>query len=327
MELRQRTRRFGGRVIACALILRLLSGGLPGKVVSWLTGPKAAEVLIFLETGRDVRFSASSEQRWFHTAESPPPASEIVLPVFHREEAVAVAYSCSVRPVLADLVAQPLNWNLVGKEPTVLIFHTHTTESYSGESYTPSGEYRTLEEGYNMLSIGEEVAGILEEYGIGVIHDRTLHDYPSYNASYNHARKSVQALLKENPSIRLVLDLHRDASESGQTQLRTLAQVKGEPSAQLMLVMGTDAGGLRHDGWEENLSLALKLQLQLERRAPGITRPISLRSQRFNQDLSPGALLVEVGAAGNTREEALVAARELALAIVDLSRGTGESGE
>lgn len=323
MELQQRTRRFGGRVIAWALFLRLLSGGLPLQVVSWLTGPNGAQLLIFLETGRAVRFSASSGERQLHTAESPGPMPGVSLPVFDREEQVSVTYSCSARPSLGDLVAQPLQWNLLGTEPAVLILHTHTTESYSGENYTPSGEYRTLEENYNMLSIGAEVARTLEEQGITVIHDRTLHDYPSYNGAYSHARESIRELLKQYPSIQLVLDLHRDATESGQPQLRTQARVNGNPSAQLMLVMGTDTGGLEHGTWEENLSLALKLQLQLERRSPGITRPISLRSQRFNQDLSPGALLVEVGAAGNSRAEALVAARELALAIADLSRGTG----
>ena len=323
MELRQRTRRFGGRVILCALILRLLAGGLPAKVASWLTGPKAVRLLILLETGRDVRFSASSPDAQLHTAESPGPMIEQTLPVFDREEKVAVSYSCDLRPDLEELVAQPLQWDLTGEAPAVLIFHTHTTESYTGEGYTESGEYRTLEEEYNMLSIGEEVAKVLEEHGICVIHDRTVHDYPNYNGAYNHARRTVLGLLEEYPTIRLVLDLHRDALESGHRQLSTEALANGVASAQLMLVMGTDAGGLEHGTWEENLSLALKLQLQLERRNPGITRPISLRSQRFNQDLSPGALLVEVGAAGNTREEALVAARELALAIADLSRGTG----
>ena len=173
-----------------------------------------------------------------------------------------------------------------------------------------------------MLSIGDEVARILGENGITAYHDRTLHDHPSYTGAYSHARTTTRELLERYPTIRLVLDLHRDALETGKSQLRTHAVVRGEDSAQLMLVMGTDAGGLEHEHWEENLSLALKLQLQLERRSPGITRPINLRSQRFNQDLSTGALLVEVGAAGNTRQEALVAARELAMAIVDLSRGS-----
>ena len=119
-----------------------------------------------------------------------------------------------------------------------------------------------------------------------------------------------------------MLDLHRDASD-GENQLRTSTPINGASCAQLMLVMGTNAGGLRHEGWEDNLSLALKLQTQLERQAPGITRPISLRSQRFNQDLSPGALLVEVGAAGDTHSEALRAAEQLAQAIAALAEGTG----
>ena len=324
MELRQRTRRFGGKVMVCALLLRLMAGGVPARVVSWLTGANIVPLMIFLETGRDVRFSASSgKEKAPHVAESPAPFIPRVIPTFSREETVAVTYGTSVRPAFGELVERPLKWDLTGEEPTVLILHTHTTESYSGEDYIPSGEYRTLEEGHNMLSIGDEVVRVLEEQGIRAVHDRTLHDHPSYNGAYSHARRTTQELLDQYPSIRLVLDIHRDALETGNSQLRTHAKVKGEDSAQLMLVMGTEAGGVQHEKWEENLALALKLQLQLERRNKGITRPINLRSQRFNQDLSPGALLVEVGAAGNTRGEALVAARELALAIADLARGSG----
>ena len=141
---------------------------------------------------------------------------------------------------------------------------------------------------------------------------------PSYNGSYAHARKAILSYLKEYPSVQLILDLHRDAADGASGQLRTRATVDGKESAQLMLVVGTDSGGLAHAGWEENLSLALKLQARLEALAPGITRPLSLRAQRFNQDLSPGALLVEVGAAGNTRQEALSAAEMLAEAVARL---------
>ena len=173
-----------------------------------------------------------------------------------------------------------------------------------------------------MLSIGERVTQVLSQYGITAIHDRELHDYPEYTGAYNHSREAAQYYLQKFPSIQLILDLHRDALEQNGQQLRTSATVNGQPSAQLMLVMGTDAGGLSHDGWEQNLSLGLKLQLQLEQQAPGITRPTALRSQRFNQDLLPGALLVEVGAAGNTHEEALIAAEQLAHAIGALAKGT-----
>ena len=129
--------------------------------------------------------------------------------------------------------------------------------------------------------------------------------------------------MKQYPSIRLVLDLHRDAAGEGTSQMRTSAIADGERSAQLMLVMGTN-----YETYPDNLSLALKVQAQLERQCPGITRPLQLRAARFNQDLCPGSLLVEVGAAGNTHPEARRAADQLAKAIVALADGTAgeESG-
>lgn len=214
---------------------------------------------------------------------------------------------------LESLMARPLTWDLRGERPTVLILHTHSTESYA-----ESPQWRTLDEDANMLSIGKQVAEILESEGIPVIQDRTLHDHPSYNGSYGDARKSIQAILKDNPDIRLVLDLHRDASEGKNGQMRPLVNVDGEDIAQLMLVMGCN-----HETFAENLSLALKLHAQLEYQAPGIMRPMQLRTARYNQDLSPGALLVEVGAAGNTHREAIAAAEQLAFAIIALARGTG----
>ena len=175
-----------------------------------------------------------------------------------------------------------------------------------------------------MLAVGQRVAELLEEAGICVIHDRTVHDYPSYNGAYNHARKQTEAYLQEYPSIQLILDLHRDAMEdSNGQQISTTVDIDGKTSAQLMMVVGTNAGGLYHPDWEKNMALAAKLHAQLEKTYPGICRPISFRSQRFNQDLSAGAMLIEVGAAGNNRQEALAAAEILAQAILGLSSGTG----
>ena len=163
---------------------------------------------------------------------------------------------------------------------------------------------------------------MLGENGIDAVQDREIHDYPSYNGSYTDARNYIRAYLEEYPTIQLVLDLHRDAAEGANGQLRTLANVNGEKAAQLMVVLGTN-----HEAYEENLSLALKLHAQLETQCPGITRPLQLRSQRFNQDLCPGALLIEVGAAGNTHDEAMLAAEQLAEAIAALARGTAGEGE
>ena len=321
----RRAIRMGAAAILCAIVFRLCSSGLPETVFSWLTQPNILAFLTYLETGRNVRFSASQEVFVEYSPESPQPwLPAEPLPAFSDTALTEMYYSCGLRPDIQALLEKPLSWDLTGKEPTVLILHTHATESYtpSGESYTETSAYRTLDENYNMLSIGALVAELLAEEGITAVQDRVLHDYPSYNGSYGDARKAIQQYLEEYPTIRLVLDLHRDAAGTNANQLRTEVDIEGETSAQLMLVMGTNAAGQTHPRWEDNLSLGLKLQAQLETQAPGITRPTVLRAQRFNQDLCPGALLVEVGAAGNTRAEAQLAARQLAQAIIALAKGT-----
>ena len=313
MELQQRTRRFGWRVILCACLLRLLTGDT---------------FLTYLETGRNVRFSASSGEIPVHMRESPAPwLPRQEKPVFSARDAALVELDndTALTADLEELLEAPLDWDLTAEAPTVLILHTHTTESYTktGENYEETSDFRTLSEEYNMVSIGDRVAQLLTAAGIGVIHDRQLHDYPSYNGSYVHARASTEEILKANPSIRLILDLHRDALEKNGSQLGPVAAIEGNSAAQMMLVVGTNVSRQAHKNWEENLSLALKLQVQLERLYPGIMRPVNLRQQRFNQDLRPGALLIEVGAAGNTRAEALAAAEALAEGIIALSEGSG----
>ncbi len=330
MDTHGKVLRIGAAAIVCALLVRLTALGIPRKLLSWVVQPDMAAFLIYLETGRDVRFSPSSQvfSPDFAGESAAPAIWEEVWekPSFCAEDAALVdVYDASgLGPDIGRALETPLSWDLTAPEPTVLILHTHTTESYTkaGETYQETAAYRTLDEQYNMLSIGDRVGQILAQNGITAVHDRVLHDYPSYNGSYNHARKSIAEYLLEYPSIRLVLDLHRDAADTANGQLRTLASVEGKSCAQLMLVMGTDAAGLNHPDWEENLSLGAKLHAVLEQQAPGIMRPLLMRSQRFNQDMSPGALLVEVGAAGNTHEEALRAAEQLALAIVALAKGT-----
>ena len=174
-----------------------------------------------------------------------------------------------------------------------------------------------------MVSIGDEVARVLSMGGISVLHDRSYHDYPSYNGSYGNARMSIEEYLRQYPSIQMVLDIHRDAIDGADgNQLDTQGTVDGQSSAQLMVVVGTDATGNFHPAWQKNLSLALKLTTVLERADPGITRPINLRAERFNMDLTPGSLLIEVGGAGNTHEEAILAANALARGILTLAKGS-----
>ncbi len=328
--------RIGAAAILCALLLRLGSSGFFQPIADFLTQPKIASFLIYLETGRIVRFSQSPEVTEVFSLEShtpdfaKKPENLTLLPSFTAEdgEEVDIKYNCALRPDASELITSPLSWDLQSEEPTVLILHTHATESYTrseGEDYKESSAFRTLDEDYNMLSIGDHLAQLLEAGGISVIHDRNLHDHPSYSGSYNQARKSIAQYLEESPSIRLVLDLHRDASGNNNNQMRTEATVDGKPSAQLMLVIGTGASGLKHPDWEQNLALGLKLHSQCNRLAPGIMRYVNLRAQRFNQDLSPGALLIEVGAAGNAHSEALTAVDVLAEGILSLAKGSSVS--
>ena len=334
MDLQRRTQRFCGAVLVCAILFRLLSGGLLGKMVKALSSPEVVSFLLYLETGRVFRPvqtpepppttmpSAPTEPSTAPTEPSLPPE----LPVFSPIDAALVDMNnaCGYEPDMEALLQKPLIWDLTADAPTVLILHSHATESYTPtEEYAESSPYRTLDTGYNVVSIGERIAEELEQGGIRVIHDKTLHDHPSYSDAYNNSRKAAQKYLEQYPSVCLVLDIHRDAVEDKTgSQLGYTVDVNGQKAAQLMLVSGTDASGLAHPDWQDNLALAAKLHAQLEKNNPGICRPISFRSQRFNQDLSPGALLVEVGAAGNTRQEALFSAELLVQAIVDLAHGT-----
>lgn len=220
-------------------------------------------------------------------------------------------------PDLGQLLSMPLNWRLDDGQVRVLIVHTHTTESYTGD-YQPVEPYRSLEETENMLCIGDEVARVLELGGVRVIHDRNIYDYPDYSGAYQRTRQAIAAHVREYPTICVVLDLHRDAAAGNDYgALVTQATVDGQSSAQLLFVTGSG-----FNGWQSNLSLALKLHTLLEREDPGITRPISLRAKHYNLDLCPGSLLVEVGAAGNTKQEAIIAANALARAILALAKGS-----
>ena len=326
--------RAGAAMILCAFLLRLTATGFFMPMVQLLTKPNIASIIIYLETGRVVRFSDSLGDStgfvpvFYQTPPATEPPEETVpteTPVFTAAEVKAVEVLGTERTYDAGaLMEKPLDWDLTGPEPTVLILHTHATESFTrsaGERYTESSAFRTLSEDYNMVSVGDRVAELLKAGGVNVIHDRQLHDYPSYNASYTHARKSIQQYLEEYPSIRLVLDLHRDASGDNSNQMTTSAVVDGERSAQIMLVVAAGTEARPVPNWQENLALGLKLHVQLERTSAGICRYVNLRASRFNQDLSPGAILVEVGAAGNTHPEAIKAAEVLAEAIIALKHG------
>ncbi len=305
-------------VVLVAVVLIRVLGGPDGL----LSHPKAAALLVFWQTGRDVSDFQETDPAKPPGKHPPETPKEPVVFTLSEGQALKLETRCAYKLEREKWLQLPLQWNLT-EGSKVLIIHTHGTESYTKtENYEETTDYRTLDENYNMISVGDRVAELLRAGGVEVLHDTTLHDYPEYNSSYDRSRETVKRYLEQHPDITLVLDLHRDAMEdAGGNQISTTVTVGDTKAAQLMLVVGSDAGGLYHPDWEKNIALAMKLQMMLERKATGICRQLTLRESRYNQDLSPGALLIEVGSAGNTRQEALVAAEVLAEAILALSNG------
>ena len=204
-------------------------------------------------------------------------------------------------------------WSLTLPEegPQILILHSHSTEAYTpaGEDvYEASDPGRTLDKGQNVIRVGDELQKALEEAGFTVLHDTALYDYPSYNGAYGRSRAAAEDWLEQYPGIRVVIDLHRDALGGA----KTLYPIPEGTCAQVMLVLTTGESGLYHPNWRENVKLGLELQAELEAEEPGLARPLLLSPARYNEQLSPGYLLLEVGSDANTLQEALEAARRFA---------------
>ena len=248
----------------------------------------------------------------------------IAPPSFSAAEADAIAiggastYSVDKRTLLTRETALELD----GENPKVLIVHTHSCEAYTPEEgweYTSSDPFRTEDAERSVIRIGTRLTEILNEYGVGAIHVTELNDSPSYNGAYERMRQTIEAYLAKYPSIQMVLDVHRDAADDpAGMPVSFAATVDGARCAQLMLVVGTDEGGLTHPDWQENLANALKMQALLNRMAPGLCRDIDLRTERFNQHETPGSLLVEFGCTGNTLAEALRSAEYFGRAVCQL---------
>jgi stage II sporulation protein P len=214
------------------------------------------------------------------------------------------------------------------EEPQVLIYHTHATESferYDANIYDTRNTWRSTDNNLNMVAVGAVMAKALEDEGITVFHDTTQHDYPSYNGSYENSAETVASWLKEYPNIRFVLDLHRDAMErEGGVIVKPVAEVEGARLAQIMIIAGCDDGTMNMPNWPENLRLAAAWQNVMERDYPGLTRPVLFSYRKYNQDLSPGALLVEFGTNANTLEESVRSAELAAKSLAALIRETAE---
>ncbi len=199
--------------------------------------------------------------------------------------------------------------------------HTHATECYQDEErdwFSKSFPTRTTDNNKNMTRVGDEIAKQLEAAGIGVIHDRTPHDYPSYNGAYERSAVTIKKIIKENPSIKVVLDVHRDAIQpDANTMISPVTTINGRSCAQVMIISGCDNGKMNMPNYMENLKFSASLQRSMENSYKTLTRPILFDYRKYNQNLTTGSILVEVGGHANTLDEAMYAGELVGKSLVE----------
>lgn len=214
------------------------------------------------------------------------------------------------KPDFEALIKQGISLDIPDKsEPVVLIFHTHTTESYllsdNGVFYSDY-QTRSTDSSKNMIRVGDEICRVLEENGIGYIHDTKIYD-EAYEGAYGRSRESVQQYLEEYPSIKIVLDVHRDAIYySDSSRCKPTAEIDGKKAAQIMIITGTEEGYITDfPDWEENLKFALAFQETAEDMYKGLMKPLYFCQRKYNMDLGAVSLLFEMGTDANTLDEAM----------------------
>lgn len=212
------------------------------------------------------------------------------------------------------------------EEPQVLILHTHATETYQPWDdlvYDPDFSARTTDTAQNMCAVGDRMTEILNEAGICTVHDTTLHDSPSYTESYARSAQTARAWLEQYPSIKVILDVHRDAIETSDgVRVKPLCQINGKDTAQVMIIAGCDNGStVNLPNWQQNLKFAAAWETEMESLYPGLTRPVLCGYRFYNQDVTTGSLLIEIGGHANTLAEAVRAGEYAARALAALFRG------
>lgn len=202
---------------------------------------------------------------------------------------------------------------LTKKSDKILLYNTHTSESYANSEkyqFEYSGARRSQDASFNMLSVAKKFKENLDCKGFEVVHDTTAHDYGTYTSSYARSRITAKNALASMGNAGIIIDVHRDAVED--LDFRPVVNIKGVDVAQCMLVIGVGTDVTENEYYEDNLKLALKIQQIADEMYPGLFRPMIIRNSIYNQDLNKYSLLIEVGASGNTLDEAYLATRCLA---------------
>lgn len=181
-----------------------------------------------------------------------------------------------------------------GDEPAVLIVHTHATESYLPSS---EGNYHKKGSKNTVRDVGDVLAETLKQQGIASVHDKTLHDVPSYNQSYSRSYETTEAILKKYPSIRCVIDLHRDAIASESPA--AVVNVNGKNCANYSYVVSNAV-----ETYNSNLKFIKAMNEIADSKYKGFTGRVLERGYRYNQNLSSKYLLLEIGYNRNGISEA-----------------------
>ena len=313
-------------MLAFSMLVRLLSA-MSGSASAQEAAaqPRVWRVEVIRGQAKGGESAGAGETAPTQSAEADKPLSAPLEFSPQEADAITIAGGCTYAVDKGALLTRPSALDFSGEGPKVLIVHTHSSEAYTQETgweYEESDLLRTEEPSRSIIRVGDEIASVLESHGIEVLHDTALNDYPTYNGAYARMETTIERYLKEYPSIQMVLDVHRDAAaDAAGNQVDFTTQLDGESCAQIMLVVGTDQGGLTHPGWQENLANALKLQALLNRRYPGLCRDLDLRTERFNQHETSGSLLAEFGSTGNTLREAIRAGRCFAEGVAELIEG------
>ena len=211
------------------------------------------------------------------------------------------------------LTEDVLNPNITIENKNILLFHTHSCESYTPSEkypYTQTANFRTTDLNFTVARLGTELQNHLKQYNYNVVHSTDYHDYPAYNGSYTRSLATVENMLKTTPSD-IIIDIHRDAIGSRPDYAPTV-KIGEEETAQMMFVIGTNEGGLWHPNWQQNLKFAVKVQQKAEEMYPGLFKPIMLTQSRYNQHAGKFASIIEVGSTGNTLDQCLNSMKYLA---------------
>ncbi|MEG1274463.1 MAG: stage II sporulation protein P [Ruthenibacterium sp.] len=303
----------------------------------WTQLPTQAELAVTAKTG-DVPVDGPDTSDGANSADAPPdePMPEGMVPLLsaHYDQGSGPSYlpcgaatlrnctALSADELAAEIgAALPFSIEKNSAEPQVLLMHTHATECYEMQPHSwcdPAFSARSTDNALNMVAVGAQIAAQLNAAGISTVQDTTLHDYPSYNGSYAKSNATVRRYLAQHPSIKVVLDVHRDAIQKQDgTRIKPVAEIDGKTAAQVMIICGADKDG-NLPNFKQNLRFASRWQAQMEAMYPGLTRPVLFDYRYYNQDLTTGSLLIEVGGHANTLDEAKYAGQLVGKALAAL---------